>query len=1696
MRRLSGLLASLPRLLYALRPHNAAMLVALAGVGAAFAYAFSEETPVGNIRGQVYIVGPNRPLSDVEITLYPTGLKGRDRRFHIRYADSGADGRFTFTNVPAGTYQIAASAKSHRTGNFSVYVDEGRTTEQVLPLDRSEPDLQVKQHQRAFGTAETPTLPVSGYTESVKPGERDRMRVRVFKTRLSTVLTNEKSANALESVGRSYDAAPGLPKDLLHPKEGRAPQLVSERDVPITEDDREGFFYQKLEFGRLAAGLYLIDVRHAARTVSAWLLVTDTALVTKRTGSQLLAYAVDMQQGTPVAGSLIRAYRRGRVVAQGQTDGRGLSELTLPTKRHPRQMSGDEGNDEGGSGGDWTRTLTVATRGEDEAIVAGNSYENEAEGEFVLQAYTDRPIYRPGQRIYFKGIARRFLADTGSRQQATGNRQQEKPNPRNPNPEPRYPDGIGNRDGERRYSVPTGEPISVEIRDPSGERILQQRMTANQFGSFFGSVDLMNEAPTGVYNLIMHVRGETHTHDIVVAAYQKPEFAVTVTPDKRRYTRGEQITMRISAQYYFGAPVGGAKVKYTVYSAPDWSAEYPDDYEYEPGDEQSLAQGDGESYYGEAVTEGETTLDENGKAVLSFRAAPPKEKEDDASGWEGPQEQTYTASVTISRDAEREVMADGMAKVTAGDFRLTVSPDGYMGAPGQPANVTLAAKDYDGSPVPNVPVTLETGYQEWKRDEYQYQKVGVQQAVTGADGKVSLVITPPRDGELLLKARASDSQKRRIQGRAWLWVAGDEGGDLQTQYADLSLLTDRRRYSPGDTARVLINAARAGESVLLTVEGEKVYRTRLITMKQRSTVVRVPILSWYGPNIFLAACYVRDKKFAQSETPLRVSTPQREIKVTVRADREPEVRGQRMGDGKRQPPTPDSQPLPKYQPGDSITYTVLTTDTQGRPTPCEFSFGVVDESIYALREDDPAALRDAFYPRRVNTVETAYSFAVEYLGDADKAEPQIATRKKFPDTAYWDPALRTDAQGRATVRFNLPDSLTTWRATAVAQTLDTRIGRAVDKIYTTKDFFVRVEAPRFLTQRDRSRIVALVHNETGTAQTALVRLRVEGLSVSGDLTQTLTLEPGTIGQATWPVTAEGIGRAKVTVTAWTPKTAGAMQVTDGVETGFPIRAHGRETVTAFAGEVTAAHPETEVLRLDPQAIPGASRLTIRISPSIASSLLGAVDYLVGYPYGCTEQTMSRFLPDLLVQRALRLNGLHDVQQAAELPRMVREGLQRLYRFQHKETGGWGWWEHDEDDPWMTAYVLYGLATAQAEGYPVSKNALASGREAATKMLPKVRAADKPFLLYGLAVAGGEDAARKTRRNIRPSGLDAEGLAWLVLLDRKIGKPSGPVLATGRDAREPASPLEPLNAKAVSEDAMTHWKTDRDYFEDAPTATAMALRALLAVNPQDPRIHSILRWLMTQRTGDYWRSTRDTSWVLTAFCDYLATRPVTSSGGEVRVRLNGKVIRNYALTGDLLREQELVTRVPTTALQPDKNDVTLERAGGTSPIFYAVELRQTVAMEDIPPLAPPQLSVQREYLRVLPMKAGQDAWTLQTEPTHNQLNKDDRIRVRLTVNVPRDMAYVLIEDPFPAGCEVTERGEAEEVVEWNYWWSSVDVRDDRVAFFARTLTKGQHVIEYNLRAQTPGVYHTLPTLLQAMYAPQTRAESAEARIEIK
>lgn len=1644
--------------------------LALAALSGAFLFSFLQAMPEGSISGRVTTLDTGKPLSHARVSLTPEEYNpfedlseetdATERRNYTAVTD--ADGVFKIKRVAADYYRVAASSRAHAASGVPVWVDEDQAAKVELAMKRSQPDLQMSLHQRVFLSSEPAHIPVHGYVDGAKPAGADSVKVRVFRSRLVPLLRNQTTATALQRLRQTYRPQPGIPRELLHPKQVPAPQLVAESDIKIKEADSEGFYHKRLPVKTTGAGVYMVEVSHGKNKLAGYVQVTNTGLIVKRAptpnGLQMLAYNVDLQSGAPRPGATVRVYRDGKQVAERKADDCGLAELLMP-RRAAAQKNAENEDLEDDNG--YSRYMVVAMRGEEEEAVSSEQYGSETAGGYTLAAYTDRPIYRPGQRIYWKGIVRRAL------------------------------------DPGMKYLPPANAAVKLQMRDPQGVEVYRGTQHTNAYGSFHGLTDLSPEAATGVYELIAEIGGERHTQDIVVASYQKPEFTVKVTPHQARYRLGETAGVTISGEYYFGAPVVGAKVHYYVYRDADWESEYPSDYGYDDLDEEEGSNrhsGDYAAMYGERVTEGEAVLDETGKADLEFALQPPSEGA-------STQAQIYNISATVSDAARREVEASGDLRATAGDFRLSVRPEGYVAKPDAPAKITVVATDYNGKPVPNTPIELESGYWSYESKtgddtESKLQTISFRRAATDAKGKVILKVTPPRSGELRLEARARDAGGRPIRGLGYLWVSGDRGGDLDSVYDDLSLMTDQRRYQPGQTARVLINARNTGAMALLTIEGSRVYRSFLVPLRQRSTIVKVPVLGDYGPNVYLAACYVRHKEFARSSTPLRVTVPQREVAIKIEANRY------------------------KHGPGDLITYKVHTADHNGRALPCEVSLGVVDESIYALREDDPKVLREAFYPRRSSDVSTSFSHEPEYLGDANKAEPQIVARKKFPDTAYWAPDVVTDSRGNATVSFTLPDNLTTWRATAVAHSMETALGFETKKVLVAKDFLVRLEKPRFMTQGDQSVLQAIVHNDTPEPREAKVRLESPALTFEGDAIQRIVVPPGQHVSVMWPVTVADYNDATVKVSAWTvngDESAGATAETpalsDAVEVSLPVRPHGRVSLTGSGGEVTSQKPAVEEVVLDPRAVEGNSRLTVRLTPSVVSSLMGALEYLTGYPYGCTEQTLSRFLPDIQVGQLLRIDAVaqsmgprKSARLKKRIPGMVRDGLTRLYRFQQQD-GGWGWWENDTSDPWMTAYTLYGLGVARQAGYKVDEDVLSRGRTAGVKLLGKARGKDKAFLLYALALAGERKAVESTRTTTMLPGLGSQALSYLVLTDKLMldtnAAPTNAAATTTWRGNFEAS-WAALNEQASDEAGLTYWEygaPDADTLWDNETATATALRAMMAHDRNDPRLNSVLRWLMLQRTGDYWESTLDTSFVLGALCEYLTLHPeFVAPGGVVSLRLNGKTMREVTVAPTFADRAQFLLELPASAMRKGRNRIELLHQGKGG-VYYHIQLKQTVVTDLLAADARGGLKVQREYFRMVPQANKTGRWILHTEPVLtrgglNRVQQGHNVRVRVTIQAPRDLNHVLIEDAYPAGCEPTERGGSEmEYGEWSSWYSQRDVRDDRIAFFARRMQKGKHVFEYNLRAQTPGTYRSLPTLVQEMYSPEVRAESAEDRVQI-
>ncbi|PYS78187.1 MAG: alpha-2-macroglobulin, partial [Acidobacteria bacterium] len=358
----------------------------------------------------------------------------------------------------------------------------------------------------------------------------------------------------------------------------------------------------------------------------------------------------------------------------------------------------------------------------------------------------------------------------------------------------------------------------------------------------------------------------------------------------------------------------------------------------------------------------------------------------------------------------------------------------------------------------------------------------------------------------------------------------------------------------------------------------------------------------------------------------------------------------------------------------------------------------------------------------------ADSFKTEVARQTNGQEPAVQVRNDFRSTILWQPGVKTDASGTATVKVKYPDSLTTWRATARVATAGNQFGIGDASTRTGQPLIVRLEAPRFFVVGDKVTVSAVINNNTDQPMRVAPALAAEGLSVAGRIVAGKPVEgepppvevkAGGEARVDWLVNVTHASEARLKVEA----RGGAYA--DAMEKSFTTYEHGIEKFVSRSGKMRG---DSVAIRLDiPQARRADSTtLTVQVAPSMATTMLDALSYLIDYPYGCTEQTMSRFLPAVITAKTLRDLGLKPeaaagrifggIEQASagathpqgkhdlgELDAITKRSLARLYDFQHAD-GGWGWWKDGDSDHFMTAYVVWGMTLARDAGVDVRQDA--------------------------------------------------------------------------------------------------------------------------------------------------------------------------------------------------------------------------------------------------------------------------------------------------------------------------------------------------------------------------------------------------------
>ena len=785
-------------------------------------------------------------------------------------------------------------------------------------------------------------------------------------------------------------------------------------------------------------------------------------------------------------------------------------------------------------------------------------------------------------------------------------------------------------------------------------------------------------------------------------------------------------------------------------------------------------------------------------------------------------------------------------------------------------------------------------------------------------------------------------------------------------------------------------------------------------------------------------------------------------------------------------------------------------------------------------------------------------------------------RTRFSDTAFWSPAVVTNSEGVAEVEVALPDNLTRWHALTNGNTTQAQVGTGETDITTKKELLVRLEAPRFFVERDRMTVSGIVQNSTDSERSAEVSLDLGGESLaladSSRKHSTILVPANGEKRVDWEIEVRHPGEAALRLSAKSES------LNDATELSFPVLIHGIERAITKTGVVQDGKPERVEIELPEARKAGTSETVVHLTPSLASVMLDALPYLNDYPYGCVEQTMSRFLPSVLTASTLKTQGIdlealrvraqklkeeakqgrgnlqienspysystfkpgteptpiepwnRPVFSAAALNRMLKDGISRLRDFQHAD-GGWAWWKEGDSDPYMSAYVLYGLQLATKSGIQMEGIRLDDGLDFLGKRF-KSEKSDLDLLAYEARVlsmsAGRRDAIRG-----RVSGelydnrekLSDYSKGLLILALKALGEND-----------KAATLLRNLqNTIKIDEDNGTaHWEVSNRFwwrwYNDSIETNATLLEAILASDPNSRLAPMLVKWLVNHRKGAHWETTRETALTVFALSEYVKIKKELSADYTLKVALGDQISRTYRVTPQnaLLFDNRFV--IPDAALESGKQTLTITKTGKGACYFSSTT--RFFSQEEGIPAGGNEIFVERKYFKLLAGTASGEPEDVELDlfrenpflsgklnlldsgetiageqdidagPRYDRVaigegetvSSGDLIEVELQLDAKNDYDYVLFEDLKPAGCEPVEVRSGGKVQASLY--SNLELRDQKVSFFITNLPQGNSTLSYRLRAESPGRFHVLPTNGYAMYAPDVRANSAERTIGVK
>lgn len=1445
--------------------------------------------------------------------------------------------------------------------------------------------------------------------------------------------------------------------------------------------------------------------------------VSPVGLALKREVDHVLAWATDIESGQPIEALPIKVsfgtWNSSKGVLEkkaevaGTTNAQGVAVMAHAAAKDAKICA--EVSD--ASRFAWTCESDHNLTGYRDVLRPGEDY-------FAYVA-TDRPIYRPGQQVFFSSFVRRVE--------------------------------------EGRYFMPDPKAaVAVAVRDASGNEIFSQPKAAVAPGGIVSGEFTLPDgdgAPRGTYSIVVALGQQKFTKAFVVTSYRKPSFKVDVTTPAPEIVSGAELTAEVAGSYFFGAPMRKADASWSIMTstfvfAPDGFAdfsfidddllrkragsegemEYESDFEYdilassgfsgetyaEDADQvdDPRNQGGGGGGFGGGFFEDpekkETRfvpakLDEQGK--LAIRYTPDLKKY--------PTSQTLSVEADVSDPSNQQVSADAEVVVHKGEFYLGLKPEKWVFGAKEKAAVDVVSLDTKGKPAGGQGLVVDVVRREWKFIERRNaagfwdllfepedKKLTTLSGKTGSDGRTKVEFPIPEGGEYRFVAKAKDGKGNGIQSAVAVYAWGEGYVPWQMDKPEeLELVPDKDAYKVGETAKVLIKSLLPVTKAFVTYERGRVLEYKVADLGGNATHIEIPITEGMIPNVFLSVVAHagrdgnRPPLLFYGEAAIAVEPEQKRLSVAVEADRK--------GTG-------DEPPV--YRPGDQVTVKVKTTDPSGKPKRAHVIVTVADESVFRLLNYQLPDLVKKFYYQRPSGVVTSSSMVSLKAGDAGKGGKK---RRIFKDTAHFVADLATDEKGEASFTFALPDDLTTWVIEALASTepvsheaFEERrkaalpktpagqvavganlalsdgnfVGGQRAKIMTTLPVVLRTALPRFAAWGDRIVGKVIAVNRNAGAIDGKLTVSVAGAAAlsGGKTAEDVDLALAGGEERAYPVTidvADAGGQFALSATA--ADKAGA--AFDSLEIAVPTKDRYAPEVVATSGMTTGA--EREQIDVPDDIIGEMGGMEVRLRASLALAAAPSLKALIDFPFGCSEQK-SATLAALLFARQMTDElgeGYFDslapvapevakeLKDLAAKKKYLSDKIEQLLtelieKFQNYDGGLRYWPESPYPSYFSTVQGLWAMTMAKEQGFAVDEAALA-------KMRAFVRGQIAPPAKNALVV-GTRSWDEKaygfwalTLGGVNEAGVGVgEGFIDHAG-EMSISGISYLLMAMKQQGQaEGAAKLAgALLAQAKQEPRHTSWPTSTFFWSSAARNTALASMALMMNDPSDATVPRALAFLLNRKKASPCLCTQDNLYVSWLVTEFARVHKEGETDFNATVAVNKTTLAEGAFDEKNLLT-EIVKELPMQEIAKldMPADVTVEKRGDGT-LYYDMVLKYYLPPEKTP-TREEGLIVSREYYALDDVK--------EMKPLA-EFKAGENYKGHITIVAPQELNYVLVEERLPAGFEPIDltlatssraaaaaAGERPDDAQLQTYW------DDRFSNYDDVITEEDYGMSWNFRHQ--------------------------------